>query len=368
MTEECSVNQKVVFAIPSLGSGGAERVVSTLASELSEKGYQVGVIMIANDHQNYPLSNKVELIHLQCEQRYQRLNAVQRTLKRIRAIRQAIKKSKADVVVSFMSETNIDVCFAACGLKVPVIVSERNDPAIDPAGKAKQFLRKIAYCRANGFVFQTPDAQAYFSRGIQNRSCIILNPLTSHIPEPYDGEREKRIVAVGRLNKQKNYPLLLQAFSGFLKQYPDYILEIYGEGVLENEIRKELAGKGLLGNVTLKGFCKNVHEEIRTAAFFVMSSDFEGMPNALVEAMALGLPCISTDCPCGGPRMLIQHRENGLLVPIKNNEALLQAMCQMAADPVAAAAMGREACRVKERVYLPSVVKQWQAYINKVCQ
>lgn len=364
MTEN---KQKILFVIPSLGSGGAERVVSTLATELAQRGYQTGVLMIANDHRNYPLSDKVELICLNCEQRHKGMNTLQRTVGRIRDIRAAIRKSGADVVISFMSDTNIDVCFAARGLKIPVIVSERNDPAVDPASRAKQLMRKVAYCRADGFVFQTPDAQAYFNRRIQKKSCIILNPLTSLIPEPYEGQREKRIVAVGRLNKQKNFPLLLQAFSELVKTQPEYILEIYGEGTLEDQIRNNIREKGLEEKVILKGFCKNVHEQICSAAFFVMTSDFEGMPNALIEAMALGLPCISTDCPCGGPKMLIRPGENGLLFPVKDEKALLNAMCRMAADPEAAAAMGEKACAIKEKVHLDAVVDQWIDYIDRCC-
>lgn len=359
--------QKILFAIPSLGSGGAERVVSTLASELSRRGFQVGVLMIANEHLNYPLSEQVERIHLNCEQRHQGMNALKRTVGRIRDIRAAIRQSGADVVISFMSDTNIDVCFAAWGLKVPVIVSERNDPAVDPASRTKQLMRKLAYCRANGFVFQTPDAQAYFNKKIQKKSCIILNPLTSLIPEPYEGLREKRIVAVGRLNKQKNFPLLIRAFSEFVKKEPEYILEIYGEGLLENEIRRLIQEKDLQDRVILKGFCKDVHERTRSAAFFVMTSDFEGMPNALIEAMALGLPCISADCPCGGPRMLIQHGENGLLFPVREEAALLEAMYQMTSDPEAAAAMGKNARTIKEKVQLDGVTDQWDRYIQKIC-
>lgn len=359
--------RKIVFIISSLGSGGAERVVCSLANELTERGYQIEIILVANGHMAYNLSDKVKLVCLSCEERHMGLNGLQRTFKRIAEIRKAIKQSRADVAVSFMSDTNIDVCFAACGLKTKVIVSERNDPAIDPASRMKRILRKIAYCRGNGFVFQTPDAQAYFSHRIQKHSCIILNPLTSELPIPYEGDREKRIVAVGRLTKQKNYPMLFGAFSEFIRTKPEYILEIYGEGPLENDLQADLRRKNLHNRVVLKGFCKDVHQQIRTAAFFVMTSDFEGMPNALIEAMALGLPCISTDCPCGGPRMLIHHGENGLLIPVKDQQALVNAMYQMAHDPKAAAQMGRNACRIKEQVQLDTITDQWLCYIMKIC-
>ena len=358
--------KKIVFAISSLGSGGAERVVSTLACELSQRGYQVSVIMVANENKNYPLPEAVELIKLSCEEKYQKLNVLQRTSMRISDIRKAIKESEADVLVSFMSETNIDVCFAAVGLKVSVIVSERNDPSIDPASRVKRLLRKLAYGRADGYVFQTPDAQTYFSKKIQKKSCVILNPLTANLPEPYMDQRDKRIVAVGRLNKQKNYPLLLKVFEQFAKAHPEYTLEIYGEGLLEETLHADIAQRNLQDKVILKGFCEDVHKQIRTAAFFVMTSDFEGMPNALIEAMALGLPCISTDCPCGGPRMLISSGENGLLIPIKDEEALAQAMHQLVENPELAARMGKNAECIKTQVQRDVIVDQWLAYITEI--
>ena len=358
--------KKIVFTISSLGSGGAERVVATLANEMTLRGYEVSIILIRNGRVHYPLIEQVRLIKLECGHRYDHLNGIQRYSNRIKDIRDAIIASGADVVVSFMSEINIDVCFAAIGLKIPVIVSERNDPSIDPASSVKQIIRKLAYCRADGFVFQTPDAQSYFSDKIQRDSCIILNPLTTQLPEPHIGIRDKRIVAVGRLHKQKNYPLLFNAFYEFSIEYPEYVLEIYGDGLMEDQFLQLLEEKGLTQKVLLKGFCKDVHNQIRSAAFFVMTSDYEGMPNALVEAMALGMPCISTDCRCGGPRLLIKDGENGLLVPTGQIKSLLHAMLKLAQNPQFAKTLGSNAELIKERVDTQLIVDQWLAYIGKI--
>lgn len=350
--------KKITFAIASLGSGGAERVVSSLSNELAARGYEVSIVLVVENTQYYSINSAIKIYCLDCE-KDQDKNVVTRIAVRLLKLRRILKQLQPDVVISFMSETNIDVCLASVGLKIPVIASERNDPAIDPASRLKRLLRRFAYLRGNGFVFQTPDAQAYFSKRIQARSRIILNPLTGLIPEPFDGEREKRIVAVGRLNVQKNYPMLLNAFRDFSRKYSDYTLEIYGIGDLEEEIRSQIQELGLSDRVVLKGFCKNVHESIRKAAFFVMSSDFEGLPNALIEAMALGLPCISTDCPCGGPRMLIRNGENGLLVPVGDALALEQAMCTLAEDPAAAQAMGQAATSLREQIEVTKITDQW---------
>ena len=358
-----SENKKVAFCIPSLGSGGAERVTSILANKFAERGYDVSIIMLCHDTCLYPLSESVKTVCLNCDNDAA-MSFAKRFLTRLKKIRRAIGEIAPDVVVSFMSETNIDVCLALWGINVPIIVSERNDPATDPASRAKQLLRKVAYTKPRGFVFQTPDAQAYFSKRIQKRSDIILNPLGKAMPWRFEGERDKRIVAVGRLNKQKNFTMLIDAFSEFAKIHPDRVLEIYGEGVLEGKIKEYIAEKELQEKVILKGFCRDVHEKILTAEMFVMSSDFEGMPNALLEAMALGLPCISTDCPCGGPRMLIESYKNGILVPVKDAKAMTKAMCFMADEPDAAEQMSKNAVLVRERADLESVAQQWLDMVN----
>lgn len=354
---------KITFCIPSLGSGGAERVVSILANKFSEYGYEVSIIMLSHMLCVYPLSENVDIECLECDDDGN-LPYIKRYPLRLKKIRNAVKKLSPDVVISFMSETNIDVCYALSGMNIPVIVSERNDPAIDPASKIKQLMRKLAYFKPSGFVFQTPDAKAYFSKRIQKKSKIILNPLAGYLPAPFEEEREKRIVAVGRLNKQKNFPMLIDAFSVFSQKYPEYVLEIYGEGVLEEKLQQYISDKKLNDRVILKGFCKNVHEQTLSAGMFVMSSDFEGMPNALLEAMAIGLPCISTDCPCGGPRMLIEPYENGILVPVNDTKKMTEAMLYMADHPEQAEKMSKNAVYVRERANVESISEQWMDIVN----
>ena len=357
--------KKIMFCIPSLGSGGAERVVSVLSNKFTERGYSVTVLMLSHLKCQYPLDKRVTVKCINCDDDMG-LSFAKRFLLRIKKIRNAVKEIMPDFVISFMSETNIDVCFALRGMKIPVIVSERNDPAIDPSSRIKQIMRRFAYRKPDGFVFQTPDAQAYFSKRIRNKSCIILNPLNSQLPSPCAAfEKDKRVVAVGRLNKQKNFPLLIDAFSTFWKLHPEYTLEIYGEGALENELKEYTKSKELGDKVAFKGFCKDVHEQIKTAAMFVMSSDFEGMPNALLEAMAIGLTCISTDCPCGGPRMLIEQKENGILVPIKDCKALSEAMDYVASNPNEAEKIAKNAVSVRERADVESVIDSWIDFINK---
>lgn len=357
--------KKIVFCIPSLGTGGAERVISVLSNEFTERGFDVSVLMICYENNQYPLNEKVNIVSLNCD-KDNTLPIIKRYPLRLKKIRNAIKEISPDVVISFMSETNIDVCFALWNTNIPIIVSERNDPKIDPASKAKKILRKIAFLKPKGFVFQTPDAKSYFSKRIQNKSSIILNPLNPNLPS-YVGvkERDKRVVAVGRLNSQKNFKLLIDSFSVFLENYEDYILEIYGEGTLEPKLNDYIRSKNLQDKVFLKGFCKDVHSKILNASMFVMSSDFEGMPNALLESMAIGLPCISTDCPCGGPRMLIENKKNGILTQVGNKEELIEAMNYIAADSKRAEEMALLATKVNNIAKLEGVADAWISFINE---
>ena len=210
-------SKRITFCIPSLGSGGAERVVSVLANKLTERGFDVSVLMLSHLKCQYRLDDRIKIKCIDCDADMA-LPIYKRLPLRLRKIRMAVQELRSDVIISFMAETNIDVCLALWMMKVPIIVSERNDPALDPPGQLKKWLRHIAYRKPHGFVFQTPDAQAYFSQRIRKRSRIILNPLDEHLPMPCtQKEREKRIVAVGRLNKQKRFPLLIDAFSLFSK-------------------------------------------------------------------------------------------------------------------------------------------------------
>lgn len=354
--------QRIVFCIASLGTGGAERVISVLANKLVEDGNDVSIIIYLNKCV-YNLSEKIVVEHIDCEADAE-LPYIKRYPLRLKKIRNAVKRLSPDVVISFMAETNMDVCFALWGSDIPIIVSERNDPTVCPASKIKRMIRKFAYIKPKGFVFQTPDAQAYFSKRIQKKSKIILNPLVETLPEPFQCEREKRVVAVGRLSKEKNFFILIDAFAKFVEEHIEYTLEIYGEGVLENMLKEYISNKKLNGKVALKGFCKDVHSRILSAAMFVMSSDFEGMPNALLEAMALGLPCISTDCPCGGPRMLIETYENGILVPIKDSQKMLEAMEFMVNNPDKAKEMSFKAVQVRERADVDAITKKWLEIVN----
>ena len=355
---------KIMFFISSLGNGGAERVVSVLADSFCKSGHDISVVLLADNHIYYPIADGVKIHFLDREWKTKK-NKASQIIQRIRMIRKTVEAEKPDVVISFISETNIDVSIALAFHNVPLIVSERSDPTINPPSYAKRVLRRYVYFRPDGFVFQTKYARDYFSKSIQRKSTVILNPLVSTLPEYFAGVRDKRIVTVARLSKVKNIPLMLNAFKNFIKIKPEYYLEIYGEGEQEDKIRSVIEEEHLSDSVRLMGFCKDVHERINKASMFVMSSDYEGLPNALLEAMAQGLPCIATDCPCGGPRTLINHQLNGLLVKVGDADGLTKAMVDILDNPVYKG-IGERAQSIRSTASTQVVTEEWLDYIDEV--
>ena len=184
------------------------------------------------------------------------------------------------------------------------------------------------------------------------------------MPEkPFEGERKKVIVNVGRLSKQKNHTLLINAFKDIVEKYPEYKLVIWGEGKEREALTEYIKNKGLSEQVSFPGNTSNVIAEIYDNALFVLSSDFEGMPNALLEAMALGLPCISTKCPCGGPEDIITDHHDGILVPVNDKAALVHAMDEIISDPAIASKLSHNAFAVRQRHAIDTICKKWFDFI-----
>ena len=231
---------------------------------------------------------------------------------------------------------------------------------------------RLLFGRAAGGVFQTPDARDFFSEDIRRRSVVILNPVTQKYIDAPDtplSARTKTVVSVGRLVFFKNQTMLVHAFSKVHEKHPDYVLKIYGpdsgDGA-KTSIKEAIHEHHLEDAVFLMGDCSTLEKEIRDAACFAFSSDYEGMPNALMEAMALGLPVISTDCRPGAPRMLIQSGENGLLVPVGDTDRMAQAILYMIENPQKAQAMGERARRIRERANEEVIYRQWRDFLLEV--
>ena len=353
---------KILAFIGQMQKGGAERVMSLLVNEAARRGFEIS-LLIGSNIIEYELDEEVKVITLDSDG----LNP----LNRYNRIRQIFKDEKPDAIISFMSSPSIYACLCSIGLGIPVIVSERNTPKYEVSDKLHGMLRTIAYHFAAGAIFQTEEARDYFSKRLQRRSVVIPNPVKDNLPIADRANVRKRIITLGRLVTQKNHRLLIEAFSMFHKSHSDYVLEIFGRGekdVAKTELMVYAEGMGVKEVVTINEPIDNIHEAIKDSAMFVLSSDYEGVSNALLECLAVGLPCISTDCPCGGSRMLIEDGENGLLVPVRDAEGLSRAMARIAEDRGFADQLGMKARALREKYSTKEIMGRYLDYIVSVAK
>ena len=279
-----------------------------------------------------------------------------------------IKNEKFDVAVGFLSPSQLRLALACLGTKTKLIFSHRGDPYQHGQGGNSSFIGKLsswAFNRADWYVFQTPMAQKAFSEAIRNRSCVIANVISPLVRNKDRNEGvEKRIVSVGRLDiRQKRQDLLIEAFAQVVKKYPDYTLELYGDGS-DEQLLKEKASN--CPQIHFMGKTMDVASAIQQATMLVLSSDFEGIPNALLEAMSIGVPCVSTDCSPGGASMLIENGVNGLLVPKGDVDGLEKAMIWFIEHPEEREEMGKQGMKVNENYSGDRIKTAWLSVIEKM--
>ena len=357
------MKKRLCFVIPSMRRGGAERVMSILLNSSIEKGYNVTLILLSDNSVDYeisPLVNVVNIPDLMIERKGIK------ALNRLRALRKAILVTEPDLVISFLTTCNIYVAMALKGTKIPFIVSERNDPTKDCPSKIKRFVRNHCYKCANGVIFQTEDARKHFSKKITDGSVIIPNPVKSGLPFASIDDAENVVVAAARLTEQKNYPMLLRAFKIFLKNHANYTLKIFGDGEKREELVALLVELGISDKVSFEGNVSDLHERIKTAKMFVLSSDYEGISNSLLEAMAMGLPVVSTDCPCGGSAMLIEDGKSGFLTPVGDELAFVGAMSKIADSLDVAYGLSENAKNVRDLYSEEFITGRYEEYFDCV--
>ncbi len=311
---------RITFVCDTMESGGAERVIATLANSFVSLNHEVSIIMLAKRANGsfYELDKKINLLKL-IE------NDEPGFFKKGHLLKKKIIETKPDVVVSFLSYVCIYTWFALRNTKIPYIVSERNNP--NSRGKLKQLLLNRSYKKAKGRVFQTTDAKEWYEkRGIKN-GIVIFNPVNlTYLPVEL-GVTKKQVLYVGRYNEQKNCKLLIDAFEKFYGNHRDFSLKMYGDGNLKDELLSYIESKKLSNVISLNPSSKTWQKDEYNSAMFVITSDFEGMPNVLAEALCLGIPSISTDCPIGGPKELGRlFPEQLSLCPVRDLESIVKAM------------------------------------------
>lgn len=355
----------ITFFIGGLSGGGAERVTCNIANYLSKNGHIIKILTMADDTPTYAIDDKVLRIPLL--QSKERKGVIINSFVRLYRFIKHLIKDNVDVYVVMLPITTIMLLRLRWLIKGKVIASERVDPSIYSNKKQTQ-LKKLA-CKADGWVFQTEEERSWYDKSAGKAKVRIIpnaiNP--DFIRELYQGERGKKIVTAGRLTEQKNHILLIKAFAKISSKYSDYQLIIYGGGGnLKEKIEDTIKQLNLIDKVVLPGYTTNIGDKIKDASLFVLSSDFEGMPNALMEAMALGVPCISTDCDGGGARYLIENEKNGLLVPKGDMEALAGAMERMLSNREFAEKCGKEAHAVCERLAPEKIYSEWENFIKTI--
>lgn len=352
--------KKIVFVTGSLADGGAEKVISLLASGCAELGHEVTLVVMRDKKIVYPVSEKVNLIQMKETGHFV-------SIKRIRKLRQIFKRVKPDAIIPFLNTISVYTIFANFGLGYSMVFSVRADPNIrmdDASLKDKLgyfFMRKLRWNeKAKWTVFQTADAQKCYSASIQKRSSVIPNPLdATKLPERFDGERDKRIVAAGRLAEEKNFPLLISAFAEFRKNHPEYTLTIYGEGSQRKDLEKLIQTLQVMDSVKLPGFSSDLAKEISKAGIYVSTSNHEGISNSMLEALGMGIPTVVTDCPIGGARMFVRTDYNGILIPMNDKQALVDALNKIADDPEYSDAISMAASNIRNEISVDTICKKW---------
>lgn len=362
--------RKILFHLNCFEQGGAERVVSNLVNQLVKDDYEIIAATQWQGEVEFRLDERVKRVHVGLRQEDEKKSRLSKIFLRFRYLRELIKRERPDVVISFTRRPNYRALISALGTGVPVIAAVRQDPKSYYNSVADKILIPVLYRMAAGCVFQTKEQQECFPLSLQKRSKIILNPVNEKyldVPKPL--EREKAVVQSGRLVDFKNQAMLLRAFLKVHEKHPDYVLKIYGgdsfDGTKEKleAIIKEHHAKEYM---MLMGGSDSLEKELPKAAVYAFSSDYEGMPNALLEAMTLGLPVVATDCPCGGPRTVIKDGENGLLIPVGDEQAMADGINRLIEDRKFAKQLGDNARKIRERINGKAVLDQWKEYIEEV--
>lgn len=358
---------KIDFLITSLGGGGAERVVCNLSTYLYSKGADVSITAVRGGATSYPLDSNVKVSYLQ-ENYYKTPTTLKKRIDEISKVYHFLHRQDSDhIIVCFLELPVAYALIMKPFIKSKLIICERNNPEF--YSKSYQDLYKLLADRADMCVCQTNVIADWYRKIISNASKIKVVPNSinqSVLDTPIGNRSKKEIVTMARLAPQKNQRMLIEAFAEVEKSYPEYFLTVYGEGPLRGELTAVAEKLGLGSKVKFPGFTKDVIDVLSTASMFIMTSDHEGMPNALAEAMAMGVPCISTDCGGGGARELIDNERNGILIPCRDKESLVSAMQRILANDDFAQQLSHEAFEIRKRLDPNNIHSQWLKLFQSV--
>lgn len=349
--------KKILFFIGTLDDGGAQRVVSILSNKLVEEKYEVEILKYYKGNNIYPLLDDVKINSVE------EYTNSKNTIKNLLFIRKYFRNNY-DVVISFLAPFNMLAIFANLFNRVPIIVADRNDPNKIPSNFVVRKLRDLLYRFADGVVLQTNHNKEYFDY-IKDKCVVIPNPvdLKDNTGMALKTKKENKIVTVGRLVPQKNQLMLIDAFYEILKNHSEYKLVIYGEGPYREALESRIKELNIGNNVLLFGSTNNVFNEIKDAKVFALTSDYEGMPNALIEAMCLGLPVISTKV--SGATDLIINNNNGLLFDVGNREQLINKLNYLIENEEIRNVQSKNATKIADKLSVNKTLSKWLSLIDK---
>lgn len=353
------MREKITFFDGTLEKGGAERVISILSKKFVDAGYDVEILLYFSRKIYYKIDERIKITTIEGE------TGTSNIIKNIMWMRNYLREKKT-CLVSFLAPFNMVALVASFGLKQPIIVADRNDPSRVPESLFLRFVRNFLYQFANKIIVQTNHNKEYFNKKLAKKIEIIFNPVD--VGESKGAglatKKEKRIVSVGRLMEQKNHQLLIRCFSKIKKTNPDYKLSIYGEGPERENLEKQVHELGLDEDVVLEGQVDDIFSKITNSEIFILSSNYEGMPNALIEAMCLGLPVISTKV--SGATDLIEDGINGLLVDCMNENQLFNALYRMINDNALRWKCAQNAVDIANKLNADDILSRWVSVIEEV--
>lgn len=360
---------KIGFLINDLNAGGAERATVSLSNKFCEKGHEVEIITFKGEESFYTLNDGVNVSCAEFDE-IEHSASVKRLLGSVRRmfrLRSFVKSKELDVLIGMSFSMTWYAVFATILTATKSIGTERNNPYKYKASKLNTFLRKFFYKLCKGYIFQTDKSSKFFTPELKDRDIIIPNAIFNEMiyelrpPE----QREKVICAVGRLTEQKRFDILIDAFKRIADRFPDYNLVIFGEGELRSELEAQCDRLGLADRIYMPGTNPEAVKLVNRTSVFVLSSDMEGMPNALMEAMAMGVPCVSTRCDMG-PEELIENGENGLLTEVGSSEQLAAAIFKYITDKEFAEKISSNGRKMLETHSVEAISDRWLKFIEKI--
>ena len=361
------MDNKIVFLINTLKVGGAAKMLKYVANLLTEIFKDVTIVSLYDESYNgKDVHDSIRIVCLG----FEHVSRIKRQFIMVPETRKAINKLKPDFVCSFISH----VCFigrlATIGDKnIKYLSAERGDPYTQSF--IWKSLIRWTFRRSDYSFFQLDGARDFFDRHTREKSFVIPNPfIPTGDMEPYNGVRKKTIISAGRFAKEKCYDILIDAFANVLKKHPEYRLILCGDGPMLPEYKNQIAQLGIQDKVSFPGYVKSVSNAVREEGIFVLSSLYEGIPNSLIEAMAVGIPCVSTDCSPGGPRFLTNNGERGLLIPTRDVNAMTKALLELIEDSSKAEYYAQRAMEVIDDLNEEKIRMKWESafrHIIKEC-